>query len=144
LKLDVKRRLDEIAADSKAFICVVNVETMGGVGGTVLATADGHQGANDSPKLKSGADDPTTSTATEDGSAPPSVDGAPADAAENKSPEKAPTQSSVGPVTFGLETERMCELVITGGIENVEVAKLRLLVMLDELVRCPGSSNSRR
>jgi hypothetical protein len=37
-------------------------------------------------------------------------------------------------VTYGLETERLCELVITGSTESVEVAKVRLLVMLDELV----------
>jgi len=28
----------------------------------------------------------------------------------------------------------MCELVITGNLESVEIAKVRLLVMLDELV----------
>ena len=37
----------------------------------------------------------------------------------------------------GLETERICELAISGsGIDCVDVAKVRLLVMLDELVRC--------
>jgi hypothetical protein len=34
----------------------------------------------------------------------------------------------------GLETERVCELVITGQGDSVEVARVRLLVMLDELV----------
>jgi hypothetical protein len=34
----------------------------------------------------------------------------------------------------GLETERACELVITGQSDAVEVTKVRLLVMLDELV----------
>ncbi|KAF8523068.1 cytoplasmic protein [Hysterangium stoloniferum] len=33
----------------------------------------------------------------------------------------------------GLDMERMCELVITGSVDAVEVARLRLLVMLDEL-----------
>ncbi|THH21564.1 hypothetical protein EW146_g36 [Bondarzewia mesenterica] len=33
----------------------------------------------------------------------------------------------------GLETERVCELVITGPGDSVEVARVRLLVMLDEL-----------
>ena len=37
----------------------------------------------------------------------------------------------------GLETERICELAISGsGIDLVDVARVRLLVMLDELVRC--------
>ena len=34
----------------------------------------------------------------------------------------------------GLETERICELVITGHGDSVELARVRLLVMLDELV----------
>ena len=35
----------------------------------------------------------------------------------------------------GFETERVCELAITGNsIDAVEVAKLQLLIMLDELV----------
>jgi hypothetical protein len=35
----------------------------------------------------------------------------------------------------GLETERVCELVIRGQGDSVEIARVRLLVMLDELVR---------
>jgi len=35
----------------------------------------------------------------------------------------------------GLETERVCELVITGSEDAVDLARVRLLVMLDELVR---------
>lgn len=35
----------------------------------------------------------------------------------------------------GLETERVCELVITGHGDSVELARVRLLVMLDTLVR---------
>jgi len=39
----------------------------------------------------------------------------------------------------GLETERVCELVITGQGDSVELARVRLLVMLDELVSlAPG------
>lgn len=34
----------------------------------------------------------------------------------------------------GLETERVCELVITGQGDSVELARVRLLVMLDEMV----------
>lgn len=34
----------------------------------------------------------------------------------------------------GLEIERVCELVITGHGDSVELARVRLLVMLDELV----------
>lgn len=34
----------------------------------------------------------------------------------------------------GLETERVCELVVTGSEDSVDLARVRLLVMLDELV----------
>ena len=34
----------------------------------------------------------------------------------------------------GLETERVCELQITGQGDSVELARVRLLVMLDEVV----------
>ena len=34
----------------------------------------------------------------------------------------------------GLETERACELVVTGPEDSVDLARVRLLVMLDELV----------
>lgn len=34
----------------------------------------------------------------------------------------------------GLETERICELVVTGTGDSVDLARVRLLVMLDELV----------
>lgn len=37
----------------------------------------------------------------------------------------------------GLEGEKTCELIITGPGDTVDVARLRLLVMLDELVRRP-------
>ena len=39
--------------------------------------------------------------------------------------------SSIG---FGLEAERTVEIVITGSYENVEQARVRLLVLLDEAV----------
>lgn len=39
----------------------------------------------------------------------------------------------------GLETERVCELVITGQGDSVELARVRLLVMLDEMVSCTTS-----
>jgi hypothetical protein len=38
----------------------------------------------------------------------------------------------------GLETERVCELVVTGHGDSVDLARVRLLVMLDELVCLAG------
>lgn len=39
-----------------------------------------------------------------------------------------------GSGAFGLETERMCEIVLEGDASAVEAAKVRVLVMLDQLV----------
>ena len=46
LKADVKRRLDDIAVDSRAHIAVLNIASAGysGSGGSVLATANGQNG----------------------------------------------------------------------------------------------------
>lgn len=144
LKPDVKKRLDDIAADSKALITVLNLATTGngGVGGIVLATADGS--AIPSSPAAGSSTEATTQTITEDGSAPPTVDEAATSEAIIESTSVKPTETqdpaagpTSGQVTYGLETERMCELVITGPIESVEIAKVRLLVMLDELVNRP-------
>lgn len=42
--------------------------------------------------------------------------------------------AGAGSGAFGLETERMCEIVVDGTAAAVELAKVRLLVMLDQLV----------
>ncbi|KAF5377605.1 hypothetical protein D9615_005198 [Tricholomella constricta] len=78
LKLEVRRRLDEIASQTLAHIAVVN-----------------------SPLSLS-----------------------------NRTPPDG-ISSSAG--WSGLETERVCELVVTGHEDSVELARVRLLVMLDEL-----------
>lgn len=126
LKADVRRRLDEIAADSRAHVSVLNVELAGGGGGggAVLATADG-QGTM-------GIKEETT----QDGAGKGSASTASSIEATGEAVDPSPTSdaAATAPITYGLETERMCELVITGNIESVEIAKVRLLVMLDELV----------
>ncbi|WWC92268.1 uncharacterized protein L201_007222 [Kwoniella dendrophila CBS 6074] len=143
LKADVKRRLDEIALDSKAHIAVLNIEIPGaGVGGTVLATADG-QSQQTQNNDESNITSTTTGSQREGSAGPDTSNGTTNDTQHTKStstdsstnastvPPAAPLPNA--PVTYGLETERMCELVITGPLESVEVAKVRLLVMLDEL-----------
>ncbi|KAL7422885.1 hypothetical protein Q5752_002182 [Cryptotrichosporon argae] len=35
--------------------------------------------------------------------------------------------------SYGLETERMCDVIITGSTESVELAKVRMLVLLDQI-----------
>lgn len=37
-------------------------------------------------------------------------------------------------MAYGLEMERMCEIIINGEMENVQIAKVRILILLDELV----------
>ena len=49
-----------------------------------------------------------------------------------------------GTIGFGLETERNVEIVITGSYESVEQARVRLLVLLDELVRSSPYYHARR
>lgn len=54
-----------------------------------------------------------------------------------KPPSEADQDTGVksdSPRTYGLETERLCEILITGPLENVYFANLKCLVMLDELV----------
>ena len=155
LKEDVRRFLDQIAMDSHAHIAVINIELPGSgvVGGMVLATADG-QGV--AVREESQKNEQTASQGARDESRRTSVNGASAEGTTATSPIKsqpredpqagstdsgsAPSQANAAanaPITYGLETERMCELVITGPIESVEIAKVRLLVMLDELVSVP-------
>ncbi|KDQ13625.1 hypothetical protein BOTBODRAFT_111266 [Botryobasidium botryosum FD-172 SS1] len=77
LKPDVRRRLDEIASQTRANVSVVHNSSQAG--------------------------------------GPPAPDGI------------------HGGAWAGLESERMCDLVITGTGESVEVARILLLVMLDEI-----------
>lgn len=105
LKADVRRRLDDIAADTRAHIAVLNADS--GVSKVkVLATADPESSA------KAAAED--APVPTDETSVPPSAD-------------------TTSQPSYGLETERMCELIISGQVESVELAKVRLLVMFDEL-----------
>lgn len=103
LKTDVKRRLDDIAADTLASIAVLNTDSGISKAGKILATADPESAAK----------------AAEDGSLP----------AEDPSL----LVDNSAQASYGLETERMCELIISGPVESVELAKVRLLVMFDEL-----------
>ena len=153
LKADVRRFLNQIAVDSLAHIAVVNIEVSGSgvAGGVVIATADGQAGLTLEETQRG---EQIASQEARNGSRRNSVNGATGEGTTDTSPIKpredpqagsidsasAPSQANAaanGPVTYGLETERMCELVITGPIESVEIAKVRLLVMLDELVSGP-------
>jgi hypothetical protein len=155
LKPDVRRKLDEIAAESKAHIAVLNIEAPGSTGtgsGQVLATADGQSVEDVGHVNGQDASQPSTeAVATGNGNGDDTLNGAnehsPEGAGSAPSDDKPATNGATAPsasgahapaptvqVTYGLETERLCELVITGSTESVEVAKVRLLVMLDELV----------
>lgn len=110
LKADVKRRLDDIANDTRANITVLNTDPNGNPNfAQVLATADPDSGTQDS----------------RDNSSSPQPE---EESADVKGSPQVQVQAS-----YGLETERMCELVVSGSVESVELAKVRLLVMIDEL-----------
>lgn len=149
LKSDVQRRLDDIAADSKAFIAVVNPDNAASPG-AILGTADGKGASQPSVSSPAQVNGDSTIATTDSGSVGAGADDSTVtnadttDSSMDKSGETAASSTGSAPtsaqVTYGLETERLCELVITGGIESVEIAKVRLLVMLDELVStlcCP-------
>lgn len=123
LKADVGRRLEKIALESKAQVSVISIEVSAGGGPTVLATTNG-EGVR-STEVKSEAESKLTDAATDV-----------ADAKPNGEEESCVSSITTPYVTrsLGLETERLCELVITGSMESVEVAKICLLVMLDEMV----------
>ena len=123
LKPEIQKRLDDIAADSKAHIVVLNMDYSGSprAGGTVLGCAA--RPGDDLPKVGSGKVDTQTNGHS-------STNGA---SSSTHSKESSISKAS----SSGLETERMCELVLTGGVESVEIAKVQLLVMMDEMVRHP-------
>ena len=138
LKPDVKLRLDDIAGESLAHIQVLNLPKRGSIaaGRTVLATVI--PGSPEESNVPVNGQEPisaTTKRSSSGGSsAPASLDiidenGQPRSAAGTA--ETSPTMG--GLVSYGLETERMCEVVLSGSIESVEIAKVRILVMLDEL-----------
>lgn len=124
LKADVARSLEKIASESKAQVSVISIEVSASGGPTVLATANS-EGVR-TTEVKGEAESKSADTATDVPDAKPNG-------------EEESCLSSVTPPyvtrSLGLETERMCELVITGSTESVEIAKISLLVMLDEMVR---------
>jgi len=113
----------------------------GGVGGTLLATAD-EEGLRETSQLEFPSGTLSTTTTKRESAASSSA--GTGEATTDPSPTKASkadsrdSQTSAPPtratVTFELETERLCEIVISGSLESLEVAKMRMLVMLDELV----------
>lgn len=161
LKSDVLTRLMPIALESKTRITLVNIPTQGATAcaGAVLTTADGLTPGETEEAWNKGQDWTTQApghdrTSSADSSIAASVKSVNADGSNkvkdrpttdqagtaNTTAEssgengKAASAKSDRPVTYGLETERLCEIVITGSLESVHFAKLRCLVMLDELV----------
>lgn len=105
LKPPVRAKLDSIASATQAIISVVNPDLQ-------------------TDKLESSGK-PSSGTNGQGGGDPGAV-GAPL-------MQGSSAQATKG--AFGLETERICEIVVEGALGAIEVAKVRLLVMLDELVR---------
>jgi hypothetical protein len=160
VKSDVLSRLMPIALEAQARLSVINLATQGATAGAgvVLATADGINPGETEEAWTKGQDWTTQApghdrTSSADSSNTDSVNGSTTNSSSkakvkatgngtsnaNAEPsgENGKTNSvkPERPRTYGLETERLCEILISGPMENVYFAKLRLLVMLDELVR---------
>lgn len=159
LKVEVQRRLDDIAAEMKAGILVRNVKAGEGGKGETLGSAGIHipglEGAasarEDIPgQARKGH---SKSTSKGSGSSIPSGDGSVNETSGDSSTLAEITTEAIGQKveggvgdvsdgvrSYGLETERMCEIVITGSLESVSLAKVRVLIFIDELVCLPRSS----
>ncbi|EKD02270.1 cytoplasm protein [Trichosporon asahii var. asahii CBS 8904] len=126
VKPDVKHRLDEIANDTRARIAVLNTEVAAGASQpSVLATSEPNSSAKEQG-------DATASPPTESKQASTDSSGTQQSQGQQQQQQNQNQQQSQQP-SYGLETERMCELLISGSVESVELAKVRILVMLDEL-----------
>lgn len=109
LKAPVRHKLDHIALQTGAVLSVVNPE--------LASPAGGDLGAG--PSTVGG------------------VSGASGDAGAIGAPILPGSSSQAAKGAFGLETERVCEILVEGPLGAIERAKVQLLVMLDELVRPP-------
>nr|ODN96094.1 cytoplasmic protein [Cryptococcus depauperatus CBS 7855] len=121
LKADVARKLEEIVSESEAEIRVIIPDDSSPVGGIVIAMT-GEKGLKSHQQLKT----PLEQLVTEGGK-----DFAHAERTDGTLDEGSRKKSFSGAV--GLETERTCELIISGSTESVELAKLKILVMFDDL-----------
>ncbi|WVN89687.1 uncharacterized protein L203_104917 [Cryptococcus depauperatus CBS 7841] len=121
LKADVARKLEEIVSESEAEIKVIIPDDSSPVGGIVIAMAD-EKGLKSHQQLKT----PLEQLAFEG-----RKDFAHAERTGGTLDEGSRKKSFSGAV--GLETERTCELIISGSTESVELAKLKILVMFDDL-----------
>jgi hypothetical protein len=118
LKPDVRSRLDAIATQTGAFLSVVNPEGSPNAGSASASGEGGEERKRDSGGASSGGQRAHSREASGGGD-------------RNVGPANG---GGAGMGAFGLETERMCEIVIEGEAGSVEDAKVRVLVMLDELV----------
>jgi hypothetical protein len=140
LKADIKRRLEDIAADTRAAISVLSGSSGSSPASVFWSSAPSSARPDASARFSS----TDRSRTAKGGSAAPSegrgaasvpsstkgsIDGIGAVLADGEC--RGGAEQVYG---FGLETERMCAVVITGSMESVELAKVRVLVMLDELV----------
>ena len=108
----MKKKLDEIANLTKAHLAIVGQQIL-------YPTPSGSTVPNPSTG-------PNPSTAPNGSSAPSNSNG-------NGNTVTGTLKG--GRLLGGLELERNVEILITGDYESVEQAKVRLLVLLDELVR---------
>ena len=150
VKEDIKRRLNDIATESHAHISLVTPGTTD-LEAATLFIADSRELPNGQVKgddhvpeskavEKSSSDDshkttasaPTTSTKPL--KAASTGEGHSASGSTSSAPAKGARAASPSGSAYGLSTERQLEIIIKGPVECVEIAKVRMLVMSDELV----------
>jgi hypothetical protein len=122
IKSSVQARIQEIVTETRARVVVMNEIATGPDAQAPLATFHG---------VEEGGADGSETVAQHDG--PISNSPSSADQETENTRGKRPTVPGAD-VGFGLEGERLCELVITGSHESVQLAKVLLLVMIDVLV----------
>jgi hypothetical protein len=137
VKPEVQRRLEEIEVDTQAIV-TVDLPDLGGKAakGTAAASATEPEevnGVNGKGHSRSGSRGSGGSLASVTGSA----NDRPADGGKKATQEDEEAKQQAGlpkQATYGLEAERTSEIVISGKLESVQLAKVRVLVLLDELV----------
>ncbi|KAI9633504.1 putative cytoplasm protein [Dioszegia hungarica] len=134
VKNEVQRRLEEIEVDTQAII-TVDFPDLGrkGAKGSAAASAtepEEMNGVNGKGHSRSGGSGGSLASVTG------SANDRPADGEKNATQEGVEAEQQAGlpkQATYGLEAERTCEIVISGKLERVQLAKVRILVLLDEL-----------
>ncbi|RXK40626.1 hypothetical protein M231_02081 [Tremella mesenterica] len=138
VKAPVEKKLRDIVNLSRAHIYIVNSHERidaGVEGDVLLSLVPPFHKEQHSPDVDSRHSSTAQSITLSNESSPSSRDphGKDGNSADSVPSKPKTISDSKETVTYGLESERMCDVIITSNMENVEVAKVRVLVLQDEL-----------